>query len=161
MSIGLPSIRMNKDGAERSSSNLIRKQTEYIRSGDQIKATKTQRGLAGTQNSAMRKMEAQRLAECFEWRLATHCEEEFDMFEVLEYEGDLYTRMLAKIQIFQDTSSFSCLHMLIYRGSSSKPWNCEVAVDKNIEDPLFDTEKEAELFIEVPEEIDSCKCALQ
>eukprot|EP00927_Polykrikos_kofoidii_P006685 TRINITY_DN12700_c0_g1_i1.p1 TRINITY_DN12700_c0_g1~~TRINITY_DN12700_c0_g1_i1.p1 ORF type:complete len:147 (-),score=29.01 TRINITY_DN12700_c0_g1_i1:227-667(-) len=93
MSIGLPSIRMNKDGAERSSSNLIRKQTEYIRSGDQIKATKTQRGLAGTQNSAMRKMEAQRLAECFEWRLATHCEEEFDMFEVLEYEVSLIPSM--------------------------------------------------------------------
>lgn len=128
------------------SGNLVRTNTEYIgtvsqrndldKLGDQYSDAKLR----------IKKQEAQGLANVFRRRIETECDESFEDWTVLNFTGDCFRSMLAKVQTREarDNDSAMYLHLWVERRGKSNHWDIFIALNKSAEDALDEDDPDLE-----------------
>mmetsp|Transcript_10510 Transcript_10510/g.22180 ORF Transcript_10510/g.22180 Transcript_10510/m.22180 type:complete len:160 (+) Transcript_10510:125-604(+) len=132
--------------AQTPGKKMMRGVTEYIRSPQQVAASKL--GLEQTKpqlaaKNHFRKQEAQGLVDIFRQRIENALEETFDEFTVTEYQGDFVRKAFAKVRI-SDENVQNFVHIYAVRVARGENWTCRLAPWKEEDDPLEQNEDEYE-----------------
>eukprot|EP00929_Paragymnodinium_shiwhaense_P036760 TRINITY_DN19676_c0_g1_i1.p1 TRINITY_DN19676_c0_g1~~TRINITY_DN19676_c0_g1_i1.p1 ORF type:complete len:204 (+),score=35.96 TRINITY_DN19676_c0_g1_i1:127-738(+) len=142
-----------KEIVDTAAERFMRSKTEIVRPSQQAKTNARMHNRMGEQEreafnkerDAMLLQEAQRLADMFRPRVETLLEDSFDEYKVVEFEGDLTRKMLAKIFIGEEDDGERYIHLRAARKGSKQQWECYFASYKTKHDPLWDLGEDPEM----------------
>eukprot|EP00930_Biecheleria_cincta_P077251 TRINITY_DN64535_c0_g1_i1.p1 TRINITY_DN64535_c0_g1~~TRINITY_DN64535_c0_g1_i1.p1 ORF type:complete len:192 (+),score=38.27 TRINITY_DN64535_c0_g1_i1:68-577(+) len=141
-------LRRTAEAKQSPDKKPIRSQTEYIRSPAQLNKVKTEElNQTKQQVSAknfFRKNEAQMCADLFRARVEQEMEEELEMWRVLDYQGNLVSKALLKVQVGEE----ECVHLFATRRGRNEPWVCRFMPDMTKDSVLDQNEDD---YMDLPE----------